>query len=214
MDDSQAKRLFDAIRTVKGAALTRSDVDLINAALADPFDQADMPRPAPQTPRGALRASPACIALIHSFETLELRSYRDPGSRDGLPITNGWGTTREEDGGRISLGTVWTREKADRLFARDLRMFEDGVNTLLAGAPTTQYQFDALVSFAYNVGLDMNKNGKAEGLGESTLLRKHLRGDYAGAALEFPKWNKNDGVVLKGLVRRRAAEQAMYRGEA
>ena len=81
---------------------------------------------------------------------------------------------------------------------------------LLAGAATTQGQFDALVSFAYNVGLDIDDDTAAEGLGDSTLLRKHKAGDYAGAKAEFLKWVKNDGVVMKGLTRRRAAEAALY----
>lgn len=84
---------------------------------------------------------------------------------------------------------------------------------LLAGRPTTQGQFDALVSFAYNVGLDIDDDDKAEGLGDSTLLRKHLAGDFAGAAAQFALWNKNDGRVMNGLTRRRAAEAALYRGE-
>ena len=85
---------------------------------------------------------------------------------------------------------------------------------MLRGKPCTQYQFDALVSFAYNVGLDIDADNIAEGLGDSTLLRKHLAGDYEGAAAQFAAWNKNDGKVLRGLVRRRAAEAAMYRGQA
>jgi len=153
---------------------------------------------------GKHRISQRGIDLIHSFESLRLTAYRDPGPT-GLPITNGWGTTRGEDGGPIKLGEVWAREKADRLFARDLARFEKAVNDLLGSAPTTQGQYDAMVSFAYNVG---------EGnLKSSTLLRKHKAGDHAGAAAEFPKWNKAGGKVLAGLTRRRAAEATLYRGQ-
>ena len=70
-----------------------------------------------------------------------------------------------------------------------------------------------MVSFAYNVGLDNDHDGIAEGLGDSTLLKLHKAGDYVGAANEFAKWNKQKGVVLNGLTRRRAAEAAMYRGD-
>ena len=156
------------------------------------------------TPPGGLLPSAKAIDLIHSFESLRLNSYRDPGSRNGLPITNGWGTTIDENGEPIPLGAVWTREKADRLFARDLARFSQKVAALLGSAPTTQNQFDALVSFAYNVGAGEG------GLKTSTLLRKHMAGDYAGAKAEFARWNKNDGKVLNGLTKRRAAEAGLY----
>lgn len=202
---SDMRALFDAVRRIKGGPLTQPEVDEINRALAAEIVA---------TSKTGMRASASCIALIHSFEALKLESYKDPGSRDGKPITNGWGTTVDENGAPIPLGVTWTKDKADRLFARDLAAFEQGVNVLLRGKPTTQAQFDALVSFAYNVGLDMNGDGVAQGLGDSTLLRKHLAGDYAGAAAEFPRWNKNDGKVLAGLTRRRAAERAVYEGRA
>lgn len=156
------------------------------------------------TPPGGLLPSAKAIDLIHSFESLKLNSYRDPGSRNGLPITNGWGTTVDENGEPIPLGAVWTREKADRLFARDLAKFSQKVAALLGSAPTTQNQFDALVSFAYNVGAGEG------GLKTSTLLRKHMAGDFAGAKAEFARWNKNDGKVLNGLTKRRAAEAGLY----
>jgi lysozyme len=200
-----SKAIFDAVKQIKGGALTQSDVDLINGALgvATAASVAD-------AAKTGMRCSSAGIGLIHSFEQLRLISYPDPGSANGLPITNGWGTTRDEDGGPIPHGAQWTASKADRLFARDLATFELGVASLLAGAPTTQSQFDALVSFAYNVGLDIDEDTRAEGLGDSTLLRKHKAGDFAGASREFAKWNKNDGVAMRGLTRRREAERVMY----
>ena len=201
----ESKQLFDAIRAIKGKPLTQGEVDRINAALAGQVVA---------TGKAGMKASAACVALIHSFETLRLVAYKDPGSKNGLPITNGWGTTRDENGGPIPFGAKWDEARADRLFARDLSAVEIGVNILLDGAATTQAQFDAMVCFAYNVGLDMDGDGKAEGLGDSTLLRKHKAGDYAGAAAEFPKWDKNDGKVMAGLTRRRAAERAMYEGKA
>ncbi|MEG5623927.1 lysozyme, partial [Enterobacter hormaechei] len=66
----------------------------------------------------------------------------------------------------------------------------------------TQGQFDALVSFTYNLG--------ARSLSTSTLLRKLNAGDYAGAADEFLRWNKAGGKVLNGLTRRREAERALF----
>ncbi|HEX7856082.1 MAG TPA: lysozyme [Sphingobium sp.] len=199
------RHLFDEIRRIKGKPLTQLDVDAINTALGQQLGA---------TLKPGLLTSTAGISLIHSFEALKLIAYKDPGSKNGLPITNGWGTTVGEDGKAIPLGQVWTKDKADRLFARDIAKVEVGVNLLLNGKPTTQNQFDAMVSFAYNVGLDLNNNGKAEGLGESTLLRKHLAGDYAGAKGQFALWVYNDGVKMNGLMRRRAAEAVLYGGAA
>lgn len=181
------KPLFDAIRTVKGAPLTQADVDLVNRALSgDPIKKTGQ--------RG--------IDLIHSFESLKLDAYKDPGSKDGLPITIGWGSTRDANGQPIKLGTRWTKEQADAQFARDLEKAEARVRQL---APmTTQGQFDALVSFDYNTGA----------LHSSTLLKKHNAGDYAGAKAEFARWNKNDGRVMNGLIRRRADEAALYGSDA
>jgi len=196
-----AKALFDTIRQIKGSALTQAEVDAVNRAIGQATAAAS---------RAGMTTSAAGVALIHSFESLRLKAYPDPGSKDGKPVTNGWGTTRDEGGGPIQLGAVWTREKADRLFARDLRDVEIGVNLLLCGKPTTQGQFDALVSFAYNVGLDIDEDTLAEGLGDSTLLKRHLSGDFAGARAQFALWNKNDGKVMADLTRRRAAEAARY----
>lgn len=197
---TNAKHLFDAVREIKGTALTQRDVDTINAALAGSAAQAVT----------GMRASPKGVALIHSFEQCRLKAYPDPGSKDGKPWTIGWGSTTDEQGRPIAPGTVWTQERCDGRFAADLARFEVGVNLLLGGKPATQGQFDALVSFAYNVGLDIDDDTKAEGLGDSTLLRKHLAGDYAGAQAQFAAWNKNDGKVMAGLTRRRAAEAAVY----
>ena len=194
------KALFDAVRVVKGASLTQADVDLINRALMRDVAGAAT----------GMRASSAGIDLIHEFETIQLTAYPDPGSSNGLPITNGWGSTTDLQGQPIKLGAVWTRDYADAVFARDIAAFETGVNLLLDGKPTTQAQFDALVSFAYNVGLDIDDDTIAEGLGDSTLLKKHLAGDYAGAQAAFASWKYNDGKVMNGLVRRRAAEAALY----
>ncbi|MCY1305462.1 Lysozyme RrrD [compost metagenome] len=68
--------------------------------------------------------------------------------------------------------------------------------------PLSQGQFDALASFVFNLG--------SGNLQCSTLLRKLNAKDYAGAADEFPRWNKAGGKVLAGLTRRRAAERALF----
>jgi lysozyme len=147
-----------------------------------------------------MKTSSAGINLIHSFEKCRLAAYPDPGSVDGHPWTIGWGST----GPDIKKGVVWTQQQADDRFVADLGRFERAVTELVAKSATTQHEFDALVSFAYNVGAG------ERGLASSTLLRKHLAGDKVGAQAQFARWNKNDGKVMNGLTRRRAAEAALY----
>lgn len=210
------KPLFDAIRKVKGAPLTQGDVDAIN----DAIDVASGELIVVTAPKPSLlgrRVSDRGVALMHGFEGCarerddgRFEAYPDPGSRDGTPWTIGYGST----GPDVKAGTIWTRAQCEERFRRDLAKFEDGVTRLLGGAPTTQCQFDALVSIAYNIGLDEDADTIAEGLGDSTLLKRHRAGDYEGAASEFAKWVFNDGRKMKGLERRRAAEAARYRGAA
>ena len=148
--------------------------------------------------------SPAGSSLIQEFEGCARKrsdgsydAYPDPGT-GGDPWTIGWGTT----GPDVRPGVTWTQQQCDDRFAQDLDKFAQGVAAAIGGAPTTQHQFDAMVSFAYNLGI-----GNLE---SSTLLRLHKAGNYAGAAAEFGKWDKAAGKVLPGLVRRRAAEAALY----
>lgn len=144
-------------------------------------------------------------ALIKSFESCSLTAYKDGGG----VWTIGWGHTGPE----VKPGLTITQDAADGLFEDDLRSFEEGVLRLVR-VPLTQGQFDALVSLAYNCGLDEDEDTKAEGLGDSTLLRKLNQGDFEGAANEFKKWNKDNGKVVAGLVRRRAAETELFRSMA
>ena len=88
-----------------------------------------------------------------------------------------------------------TQAKAEAYLKSDLTKYEQYVTV-----PINQNQFDALVSFTYNCGA----------LKSSTLLKKLNSGDYTGAANEFPRWNKSNGRVLSGLVKRRAAEQKLF----
>jgi GH24 family phage-related lysozyme (muramidase) len=146
-----------------------------------------------------------CIALVQEFEGCAKKqgngtfnAYPDPGT-GGDPWTIGWGTT----GPDIKPGLNWTQQQCDDRFTQDLTKFAGGVANVIGGAATTQHQFDALVSFSYNVGIG--------NLTKSTLLKLHKAGDYAGAANQFALWNKAAGKVLAGLTRRRAAEAALYR---
>lgn len=98
-------------------------------------------------------------------------------------------------------GLVWTQQQwDDRLAARDLARFAREVARALRDAPTSQNQFDALVSFHYNTGA----------IAPASLTRLHRAGDFAGAAREFGKWVDAGGRRLAGLVRRRAAEAELY----
>lgn len=146
-----------------------------------------------------MKTSQAGIDLIHSFETLRLKAYPDPGSKDGKPWTVGWGST----GMDIGPGTVWTEEQADARFAKDLAKVELGVSQAVT-VPITQGQFDALVSFAYNLGLGS--------LRTSTLLKMLNDGEHYSAGLQLLRWDKNDGKVMKGLTRRRQTELKLYSG--
>lgn len=183
------KRLFDAVREVKGAALTQADVERINAALG-------LHSAAPSGPDPAVRrTSQKGRDLITHFEGERLRAYRCPAG----VWTIGIGHT----GPDVTPGKTISREESQALLTVDLAKFEAELRKL---APvTTQGQFDALVSFAFNLG---------EGnLAKSTLLKKHNAGDHGGAAAEFGKWVHADGKRMEGLVRRRAAEARLYQGK-
>lgn len=147
-----------------------------------------------------MKTSAAGIALIKSFESCRLAAYDD-----GVGVwTIGWGHTKG-----VKPGDVCTQQQADDWFDEELQEFEGYVNQLVT-VPLTQNQFDALVSFTYNVGPDIDSDTIAEGLGDSTLLRKLNAGDYFGAAAEFQKWNRAGGQVMRGLTRRREAERALF----
>jgi GH24 family phage-related lysozyme (muramidase) len=131
------------------------------------------------------------IDLIKRFEGCNLTAYLCPA---GVP-TIGYGHT-----GGVKIGETITQEHADRLLASDLVRFELAVDRHLPNA--TQSQFDALVSFSFNVGV-----GAFE---RSTLLRKAKGGDIEGAAREFARWNKAGGKVLAGLTRRCEAQRVLF----
>ena len=194
-----SKALFDVIRDIKGEGLTQAEVDAVNRALLGDLAAAHK----------GFTLGPKGRALIESFESYRATTYPDPGPT-GLPVTGGWGTTRDENGKPFRLGVTYDEAYWQRLKARDLAQFETGVNLLIGSAPTTQNQFDALVSFAYNAGLDIDNDDVAEGLGDSTLLRHHRAGNFQGAQRAFAAWNKAKGKVLNGLTRRRAAEAMLY----
>ena len=97
---------------------------------------------------------------------------------------------------------VWDADEIDALLQEDLQRFEAGVLRLCPAAADNDSHFDAIVSFSFNVGLG--------NLQASTLRMKYNRGEFEGAADEFLKWRKSNGVVLRGLERRREAERALF----
>ena len=137
------------------------------------------------------------ILLIKKFEGCSLTAYQDSVG----VWTIGYGWTQPVAGKSVGRGMTITQNTAEQLLLTGLSQYEAGV-TNLVNKPLTQHQFDALVSFAYNLGI--------KSLGTSTLLKKLNAGDYQGASDEFQKWNKAGGKVLNGLVARRAAERSLF----
>jgi lysozyme len=142
--------------------------------------------------------------LIKAFESCMravpggFKAYQCPAD----VLTIGWGHTNDH-GRKFKKGDVWTQQECDRAFTEDMELFVQGVRKRVK-VRLKQDQFDAVVSFAYNCGLPA--------LGGSTLLKRLNAGDFGAAALEFHKWNKAKGKVLRGLVRRRASEALLFQG--
>ena len=138
------------------------------------------------------RVTQAGLDLVKEFEGFRANAYRCPA---GVP-TIGYGHTKT-----ARMGMTITRERAEQLLRSDLFDAESAVSRLVK-VPLSSNEFSALVSFVFNLG---------EGnFAKSTLLRKLNAGDKRGAADELPRWNKAGGKVLQGLVRRRAAERALF----
>lgn len=186
--------IFAVVRHLLARPLWPDDVRTLHSAI-----DAALELPAPRV------VSPEGVALIRRFEGLAtvrsdglVEAYPDPGT-GGEPWTIGWGAT----GAGIGPGTVWTRAQCDARLEADLARYADEVALAIGDAPTSQQQFDALVSFHYNTGA----------IARATLTRRHIAGDHEGAAEEFARWVYAGGKVMKGLVRRREAETALYRSQ-
>lgn len=141
-----------------------------------------------------MRASKRIVDFIAQHEGFKSRIYKDPY---GYP-TIGFGHLLREGEEELFKNGI-TRERALELLHQDIREAEKAVN-LLVKVPLTQNQFDALVSFTYNVG--------SGNLKKSTLLKKLNEGDYVGASNEFMKWIGKP--PLPGLQRRRSEERKIF----
>lgn len=133
--------------------------------------------------------------LIQEFESCRLEAYPDPGT-GGDPWTIGWGET----GPGIVKGVVWSQAYADHRFALALAKREATVERLVKG-PVTDNEFAALVAFEYNTGA----------LAGSTLLRLLNAGKPRELVAEqFGLWVRCRGKIMRGLIRRRAAERDLF----
>lgn len=140
-----------------------------------------------------LRPSIGCKAFIKRFEELRLKAYQDQGG----VWTIGWGHT-----GGVQMGDLITQEQAESFFKNDL---SEPARVLAAekGVELYQHEYDALVSFIYNVG--------AAQWSTSTMRRALKIGRHDLAADEFKRWNKVKGKISRGLARRRHEEEMMFR---
>jgi lysozyme len=156
-----------------------------------------------------VKVSQKCIEQIKLDEGVRTRPYQCPAllwtigvghvidpthanvplaQRKGLPIPEGWDRTLSMD-------------EVNALLAKDLERFERGVLRMCT-VPPTQGQFDAMVSFSFNVGLGNFQR--------SSIRMRHNRGEHEGAADAFLMWTKAGGRELPGLVKRRKHEREMY----
>ena len=145
--------------------------------------------------------------IIMGFEGLSLKPYLCTSS---IP-TIGFGNTYYPNGKKVTMrDKPITKEYAIEIFKFIADLFAKDVNSLLK-TTVTQNQFNALVSFAYNVGSDIDADDIPEGLGDSTLLKKvNKNPNDLSIMAEFLKWNKSNGKVSNGLVKRRKLEAKLY----
>lgn len=144
-----------------------------------------------------MKISQQGLDLIKRYEQgpgggVALESYLCSGGK----WTIGWGHTKG-----VRFDQHATEDQCRQFLLDDTAEAEAAVNRLVK-VPLAQHQFDALAVFVFNIG--------ATEFVTSTLRKKLNAGDYTGAAKEFPRWNKARGVVMKGLVRRRADERNLF----
>ena len=145
-----------------------------------------------------MRCNDVGIEVIKHFEGFHSKVYLCPA---GIP-TIGYGSTRGKDGKRLRRNAAHiTEAEGEELLKRDISQAENSVKRLIK-VKINENQLSALCSFVYNLG-----SGRLQ---SSTLRAKMNRGDYEGAANEFPKWRRAGGKILRGLVLRREMEQKLF----
>jgi len=134
--------------------------------------------------------------FMHQWEGYRDRAYLDTGG----VWTIGYGTTRV-NGRPVKEGMTGTKDQAAQWFAADLKWAEAAVNDFVQ-VSISQNQFDALVSFVYNVGVNAFRS--------STLLRVMNQNDFIEAGKQFLRWKFDNGRVIQGLLNRRIAERELF----
>jgi lysozyme len=149
-----------------------------------------------------VNVSKAAIALIKHHEGVRSRPYRCPANLytvgvghligDGKSLPDSWNRT-------------FSQEEIDGILKSDLRRFELGVSKMLPNVPLRQHEFDALVSFCFNLGLGCFQR--------STIRQALLRGDKKAAMESLVKYCRAGGKILRGLQIRRLDEKALFEGK-
>jgi lysozyme len=149
-----------------------------------------------------VNVSKAAIALIKHHEGVRSRPYRCPANLwtvgvghligDGKSLPDSWNRT-------------FSQEEIDGILKSDLRRFELGVSKMLPNVPLRQHEFDAIISFCFNLGLGCFQR--------STLRQALLRGDKKAAMESLVKYCRAGGKILKGLQTRRLDERALFEGK-
>jgi len=142
-----------------------------------------------------LHISDEGISLVKKFEGCKLEAYQCAAG----VWTCGYGSTRG-----VQKGDIWSMEKAETMLIDELEEYGNHVEELVT-IPLNQCQFDALTSWCFNLGPTNLKN--------STMIQVLNQGDYEGVPYQIKRWNKANGQVNDGLIRRREAEALLFEGK-
>jgi lysozyme len=135
------------------------------------------------------------LSLIKKFEGCELKAYRCAAN----VLTIGYGTIKD-----VTEDMEITKEEAESLLKEEMHEYEGYINDMVK-VPLEQNQFDAMVSWVFNLG--------SGNLSSSTLLKKLNDSEYDEVPAQIKRWNKAGGKVLDGLIRRREAEALLFEGK-
>jgi len=135
------------------------------------------------------------LSLIKKFEGCELKAYRCAAN----VLTIGYGTTKG-----VTEDMEITKEEAESILKEEMHEYEGYINNMVK-VPLEQNQFDAMVSWVFNLG--------STNLSSSTLLKKLNNSEYDEVPSQIKRWNKAGGKVLDGLIRRREAEALLFEGK-
>ena len=135
------------------------------------------------------------LSLIKKFEGCELKAYRCAAN----VLTIGYGTTKG-----VTEDMEITKEEAESLLKEEMHEYEGYINDMVK-VPLEQHQFDAMVSWVFNLG--------SGNLSLSTLLKKLNNSEYDEVPTQIKRWNKAGGKVLDGLIRRREAESLLFQNK-